>query len=175
MTDYAAFAAHLTAGGVISDPWFEGQPRFQPSPVVLKEAEQAALYRAAEEMAVAWNELCLLCAEDPSLVSGFLGLTPMQQALWCASAPNWHGIARADVFLTDHGPRICELNCDTPTGEAEAVLLNSAVAARFPGLSDPNRGLGDRFCSMIAAVAGRARPLSIGLIYPTEMSEDLSM
>src|SRR5205807_2499904 len=49
VTDYAAFAAHLTAGGVISDPWYEGQPRFQPSPVVLKEAEQAALYRAAEQ------------------------------------------------------------------------------------------------------------------------------
>jgi glutathionylspermidine synthase len=175
MTDYAAFAASLTAGGVISDPWFEGEPRFRQSPLVLRAAEQAVLYRAAEEMAAAWNELCLLCAADPALASGFIGLTPVQQALWAASAPQWHGIARADVFFTDAGPIICELNCDTPTGEAEAVLLNRAVAEGQPHLSDPNRALGDRFCAMIAAVAGAPRPLSVGLIYPTEMPEDLSM
>jgi hypothetical protein len=182
--DYADFAARLTAGGVISDPWFEGQPRFHPSPVVLTAAEQASLYQAAEEMAAAYNELCLLCAADPALVTGFLGLTSMQQALWCASAPHWHGIARADVFLTAQGPVLCELNCDTPSGEAEAVLLNRTVAPAFAGLSDPNRELGERFCAMIAAVAAPVcsgagttggAPLSIGLIYPTEMPEDLSM
>jgi len=172
MSEYAAFAADITAGGVISDPWFEGQPRFQPAPVVLPAADQAALYRAAEEMAAAWNELCLLCLGEPALVSGFLGLTPVQQALWFASAPHWHGIARADVFLGEEGPVVCELNCDTPTGEAEAVLLNAAVAPRHPRLSDPNRDLGERFCSMIEAIAS---PRSIGLIYPTEMPEDLSM
>ena len=175
MTDYAAFAARLTAGGVISDPWFEGQPRFRQSPVVLRAAEQSALYRAAEEMAAAWNELCLLCAADSDLVSGFLGLTPVQQALWSASAPHWHGIARADVFFTDSGPTICELNCDTPTGEAEAVLLNGTVAGMHAQLCDPNRAVGERFCAMIAAVAGTARPLSVGIVYPTEMPEDLSM
>jgi glutathionylspermidine synthase len=183
---YAEFAAQLTAGGLISDPWFEGQPRFEPRPVVLTAAEQAALYRAAEEIATAYNELCLLCAADPALTAGFLGLTPVQQALWCASAPHWHGIARADVFLTAAGPVVCELNCDTPSGEAEAVLLNRAVAPAFPELSNPNRALGERFCGMIAAVAASVRrsagaalsrgsPLSLGLIYPTEMPEDLSM
>jgi glutathionylspermidine synthase len=183
--DYADFAARLTAFGLISDPWFEGQPRFHPRPVVLTPAEQASLYRAAEEMAAAYNELCIRCAADPALVEEFLGLTPVQQALWCASAPHWHGIARADVFLTDQGPVLCELNCDTPSGEAEAVLLNRTVAPAFPGLRDPNRELGDRFCEMVAAVAAPLRrsdpgaagrsPLSIGLIYPTEMPEDLSM
>ncbi len=152
--EYADFAARLTTGGLISDPWFEGQPRFHPRPVVLTSAEQASLYRAAEEMAAAYNELCLHCAGDPALVAGFLGLTPVQQALWCASAPHWHGIARADVFLTAQGPVVCELNCDTPSGEAEAVLLNRTVAPAFPGLCDPNRELRDRFCAMIAAVAG---------------------
>ena len=183
--EYADFAARLTTGGLISDPWFEGQPRFHPRPVVLTSAEQASLYRAAEEMAAAYNELCLHCAGDPALVAGFLGLTPVQQALWCASAPHWHGIARADVFLTAQGPVVCELNCDTPSGEAEAVLLNRTVAPAFPGLCDPNRELCDRFCAMIAAVAGPVgrshpgtsgrAPLSVGLIYPTEMPEDLSM
>jgi glutathionylspermidine synthase len=175
---YAAFAARLTAGGGISDPWLEGRPRFRPEAVVLGADEQAALYRAAEEMAAAWNELCLLCVARPDLVSGFLGLSEVQQALWWSSAPHWHGIARADVFLTDRGPRICELNCDTPSGEAEAVLLNRAAAR--PGLSDPNAALEDRFCAMIehlgASVQKRTPgPLSVGIVYPTEITEDLSM
>ena len=52
--DYAGFAARLTAFGLISDPWFEGQPRFHPRPVVLTSAEQATLrdlLRAASEEA----------------------------------------------------------------------------------------------------------------------------
>jgi len=175
---YAAFAERLTAGGGISDPWLEGRPRFHPEPVVLGAGEQQALYRAAEEMAAAWNELCLVCTAQPDLVAGFLGLSEVQQALWWSSAPHWHGIARADVFLTGDGPRICELNCDTPSGEAEAVLLNRAAAT--PGLSDPNAALEDRFCAMIEhlgrSVPGAARgPLSIGIVYPTEIAEDLSM
>src|SRR5256712_12537925 len=115
MTDYAAFAARLTAGGVISDPWFEGQPRFQQFPLVLRAAEQAALYRTAEEMAAAWNELCLLCAADPGLVSGFLGLTAVQQALWRAAAPRWPPLARPRVFLTDNRAPLCRPGCGTTT------------------------------------------------------------
>jgi glutathionylspermidine synthase len=175
---YASFAARLTATGMISDPWFEGAPRFRPEPVVVTVDEQRALYAAAEEIAAAYDEACRACAADPSLVSAFLGLAPVQQALWCASAPHWHGIARADVFATSEGPIVCELNCDTPSGEPEAVLLNRAAAR--PGLADPNAALGERFCAMISAFASRVRhrsagPLSIGLVYPTEMPEDLSM
>ena len=69
--------------------------------------------------------------------------------------PGAPGIARADVFLTEQGPVLCELNCDTPSGEAEAVLLNRTVAPAFPDLCDPNCELGNRFCAMIAAVAAR--------------------
>jgi glutathionylspermidine synthase len=175
---YAAFAARLTAGGIISDPWLEGQPRFRPEPFVLNEVEHAALRRAAEEMAAVWNELCLLCCADPSLVTSFLSLSELQQALWLSSAPQWHGIARADVFLTASGPMVCELNCDTPSGEAEAVLLNRA--SPLPGHRDPNAALPARFCAMVETFArsvGRQRPgpLSVGIIYPTEMPEDLSM
>ena len=89
--------------------------------------------------------------------------------------PFWHGIARADVFLTEDGPTVCELNCDTPTGEAEAVLLNGTVTQTAAGHDDPNRALGKRFCAMVAAMAGIARRLSVGIVYPTEMPEDLSM
>ncbi|MGZ6126259.1 MAG: hypothetical protein ACXWLR_14930, partial [Myxococcales bacterium] len=177
-TSYASFAARLTGTGMISDPWFEGRPRFRSVPAVLTQDEQRRLYRAAEEIAAAYNEVCTACAADPSLVSRFLGLTPVQQALWCASAPHWHGIARADVFVTARGPVVCELNCDTPSGEPEAVLLNHAAAR--PGLIDPNAALGQRLCAMISAFASGVQrqstgPLSVGLIYPTEMPEDLSM
>jgi glutathionylspermidine synthase len=171
---YPAFAARLRAGGLISDPWLEGQPRFRPEPVILTAAELTELQRAAEEMAAVWNELCLLACDDPALVTSFLCLTPTQHALWLSSAPQWHGIARADVFFTAEGPKVCELNCDTPSGEAEAVLLGRHAAR--PGLLDPNAHLRDRFCAMIEAVArGRPKPLSVGILYPTEMPEDLSM
>ena len=175
---YPAFAARLTAGGIISDPWIEGRPRFRPEPLVLAPDEQRALYLAAEEMAVAWNEVSLLCSEDPALAARFLGLSDVQMALWLSSAPHWHGIARADVFFTADGPKVCELNCDTPSGEAEAVLLNRASPR--PGHADPNAALPARFCGLIETVARRlhppgGRPLSVGIIYPTEMPEDLSM
>jgi glutathionylspermidine synthase len=178
VSDYADFAGRIRAGGIISDPWLDGSPRFRPEPLVLGAGEVASLYGAAEEMAAVWNELCALCAADPQLVSGFLGLTEVQQALWWSSAPRWHGIARADVFLTANGPVVCELNCDTPSGEAEAVLLNRT--AGIPAPSDPNGALAGRFCSMLEAVARSARPpdpgpLSVGIVYPTEMPEDLSM
>jgi glutathionylspermidine synthase len=172
---YPSFAARLTATGMISDPWFEGAPRFRPEPVVLAPEEHQELCHVAEQIATAYDEACKACAADASLVSAFLGLTPVRQALWCASAPHWHGIARADLFLTARGPVVCELNCDTPSGEAEAVLLNRAAAA--PGFNDPNAGLAARFCALIE-LCGRAvtrAPLSIGIIYPTEITEDLSM
>jgi glutathionylspermidine synthase len=145
---------------------------------VLAPEEHQELCHVAEQIATAYDEACKACAADASLVSAFLGLTPVRQALWCASAPHWHGIARADLFLTARGPVVCELNCDTPSGEPEAVLLNR-LAAR-PGLVDPNARLEDRFCAMVSAFASRVRrnddaPLSVGLIYPTEMPEDLSM
>jgi glutathionylspermidine synthase len=69
---------------------------------------------------------------------------------------------------------VCELNCDTPTGEAEAVLLNEAVAGVWPGLVDPNAALAESFCAMVEAAAP-AGGRSLGLVYPTEMPEDLPM
>jgi glutathionylspermidine synthase len=93
--------------------------------------------------------------------------------MWDLSAPAWHGIARADVFLTAAGPQICEINCDTPSGEAEAVLLNAA--ARAPHLIDPNLEMEPRFCRLIESAAQRNGALTVGILYPTELVEDLSM
>jgi glutathionylspermidine synthase len=173
---YAEWAAKLTATGILSDPWLDGHPRFREKPVTLTLAQRDKIYRAAEGVGAVYDELVRICAADEELVRRYFGLTPWQQMMWSAAAPLWHGIARADVFLTDEGTRICELNCDTPSGEAETVLLN---AATLDAEHDPNRELGARFCRMIEAVGARfldgKRPLSVGIVYPTELTEDLSM
>ncbi len=174
---YRSLASRLQAGGIVSDPWIDGRPRFRARPVVLDAAQHRALTSAAEELSAAYHHLALLCAAEPDTIAPFFQLTPFQRLMWETSAPDWHGIARADVFLTADGPKVCELNCDTPSGEAEAVLLNAAAAAEFPALSDPTRELGDRFCDLVEAVAARLHdgPPTIGIIYPTELVEDLSM
>jgi hypothetical protein len=169
---YADFAARVVATGILPDPWLSGAPRFEEEPVVLGAAEAAALAAAAEDVAAALDALCRLCAAEPALVRR-LGLSPVQEAMWLSSAPRWHGLARADgFFLESGGVAVCEVNCDTPSGEAEAVLLGP-LAAR-PGLLDPNQDLGARIVELALAVAPCPRP-AIGLCYPTEITEDLSM
>jgi len=177
---YPAFAASLTETGILSDPWLEGRPRFRAQPLVISGAQLAVLYDTAEQVAAVYNQLALVCADHPLLAARYFGLTPFQRAMWAASAPLWHGIARSDVFLTADGPRVCELNCDTPSGEAEAVLLGAAAHAQRPQLADPNSHLGARFCDLIEVLGRRVappdpHPLSIGIVYPTELTEDLSM
>jgi glutathionylspermidine synthase len=175
---YDDFARRIVAGGVLSDPWLDGQPRFRREPVLVPAARARAMMLAAEEVAAVYNEACSIVESEPELLDEFFGLSPWQKAMWLASAPLWHGIARADVFVTDEGLQIAELNCDTPTGEAEAVELNALVASEHAA-RDPNTALAERFCSMIDAmrahlIAGDA-PRAIGLVYPTEFTEDLSL
>ena len=182
---YEAFARRILESGILTDPWVDGAPRFREEPLVVTAAEQRAFYRAAEDVAAVYDELCTLVAERPALLDGFFGLTPWQKAMWLSSAPLWHGIARADLFLTDHGIVMAEVNSDTPTGEAEAVILSALAAEARPGAVDPNRELGDRFCDVVAILASRlveppaaptARPLrAVGFVYPTEFTEDLSV
>jgi glutathionylspermidine synthase len=174
-------ARELTATGILSDPWIEGQPRFALGPLVLPPTAARAFLGAAEAVTAAWDEAARLCAADPALVDAFFpALTPFQRLMWSSAGGAWHGIARADVFDTDDGPRVCELNCDTPSGEAEAVLLNAAVARRHPSLVDPNAGLEAAFGDAVFAFADgvvrdRRAPLVVGILYPTELVEDLSM
>jgi glutathionylspermidine synthase len=179
--EYAALARELVATGILSDPWLDGRPRFATAPLVVSPAQADALAHAAEAVALAYDEAAQLCRRDPSLVARFYpALTPFQRRMWHASGGAWHALARADVFITGDGLRVCELNCDTPSGEAEAVLVNAAVARRHPRLADPNRGFEAAFCDTIAACAagverdGRA-PLTVAILYPTELVEDLSM
>ena len=179
---YAAFAERLLGTGIIHDPWLDGSPRFRAEPVFYTRAEQAALYRAAEGVAAVYDELCRICAGDAALLDDFFALSPFQKLMWTASFPFWHGVARADAFVTDGGVAICELNSDTPTGHAEAVLLNQLERGAHRGAIDPNAELSARFCAMIEllaeellAPAAQGAPLSIGIVYPTEITEDLPL
>jgi glutathionylspermidine synthase len=136
------------------------------------------MYAAAEAVAALHEEVAQACLADPELLRRYFSLTPFQDLMWRSSAPAWHGLARADVFLTENGPVVCELNCDTPSGEAEAVLLNAAAAQLgLRGLVDPNVELESRFCELVEAVHAPldGAPRTVGIIYPTEIVEDLSM
>lgn len=175
--EYDRFARAMIAGGVLTDPWFDGEPRFDPNPEVIAPGLHRALMQAGEQVALVYDELGRIVADDEALLTDFFALTPFQRALWLASAPLWHGIARADVFMTDEGLAIAELNCDTPTGEAEAVELSRLVGPLHPTLVDPNAGLQARFVAMIEAYHRQwmrgSGPRTVGIVYPTEFTEDL--
>lgn len=175
MSTYRAFAASLQDTGVLSDPWLAAAPRFA-APRCLPAARLAALAAAAEAIAAVHDELARRVAAEPAWLDEFFQLTPWQRGMALAALPDWHGIARADVFWTAAGPHVCELNSDTPSGQAEAVLAN-ALAAPAPG-RDANQHLPARFVALVeqsAAALGHRSPLQVGLLYPTEMPEDLSM
>ncbi|MBI3072278.1 MAG: glutathionylspermidine synthase family protein [Deltaproteobacteria bacterium] len=179
-TSYPLFAKKLVARGVLTDPWLDGEPRFVAAPVVLASDAWRDLTCAAEDVARVMNEVARIVEREPALVDSFWALTPYQKLMWLASAPLWHGLARADLFITeDGGVRACELNSDTPSGEAEAIELNALATETAPGAWNPNVGLESAYCDLVCAFAetvatGRA-DRTIGIIYPTEITEDLSM
>jgi hypothetical protein len=206
LTSYREFASALVGEGILSDPWVDGAPRFRMTPLTIDRATQARLYEAAEGIAAAHAEAARLCAATPALVDRFFRLPPAYRAMWELSIrepwegsrtlprrtplgkpssvqayPAWHGIARADVFLTADGARVCELNSDTPSGQAEATALGRLVdGAGAAFLDDPNRALEARVAGLVeaaharvAAATGAAAPRTVGIVYPTEISDDL--
>lgn len=179
---YAAFAQELYDTNIISDPWLEGQERFRLEPVVLDEGLYARIKEAGEAIARAYDELARIVWERPELLDSYFSLTPYQKLMWLASEGRWHGIARLDIFLLADGSiRTCEMNSDTPSGEAEAVLINSLLHRSHPELIDPNSEFEERFISMVMELYTTSTPepkegsLSIGIVYPTDLPEDLSM
>ena len=176
---YARWAEPLVAGGILTDPWFEGEPRFDTAPVVLGRGQHAQLLSVAEALAAAWDEGLRLCAAHPEWMDDFFELTPHQKVMWAASAPLWHGFARIDLFETAAGVVACELNSDTPTGQPEAVLLSARARLDHPDCSDPNAGLEAAFSGVVEAMAQaflpEGAPRAVGLVYPTELTEDLPL
>ncbi|HEY0713848.1 MAG TPA: hypothetical protein VGF45_14305 [Polyangia bacterium] len=181
---YLAYARALVATGLVTDPWVDGAPRFQQRPLVVSAVDHARLVTAAERVCRALHAVVLRVHEDPTLLDSFFALTPVQKLLWHASAPLWHGVARADVFVVgsqsaEEGNRravVCEVNADTPSGHAEAIAL-SELAAVDPA-HDPNARLEARWTALIERfLAGVDRvapeqPPVIGIVYPTEIGGD---
>lgn len=176
---YGEFARALYATGILSDPWLNGRERFQLEAVLLSPDQLQTLYEAAERVADIYHELAEIVWAHPALLDEFFGLTPFQKMMWLASEGRWHGIARVDLFLcTDGRVQACELNSDTPSGEAETVLLNRLLHAYYPGTTDPNADFAEQFWEMLEVsqhARGVASPRSVAIIYPTDMPEDLSM
>jgi glutathionylspermidine synthase len=179
---YTAFAQELYDTNIISDPWIYGQERFRLEPIVIPDNVYARLCEAAEAMGRAYEELARIVWDRPSLLDDYFHMTPYQKLMWLASGGRWHGIARLDLFLLEDGSiQVCEMNSDTPSGEAEAVIPNRLRIPHHPGLHDPNEGFEERFVTMVMEsyrAAGGARegvPPSVGILYPTDLPEDLSM
>lgn len=176
---YEDLAKDLLRSGLITDPWLDGAPRFEEEPIVLTMAEARALAEAASAVGEVYDEAIRIIGDEPALLDDFFGLTPVQKAMFAASFPMWHGIARVDLFRTDDGLAMAELNCDTPTGEAEAVVLGKLSKKHDASLLDPNESLEERFVRMVTAMreafVGKDSPRTAGIVYPTEFTEDLSL
>jgi glutathionylspermidine synthase len=192
--NYGEFARMLYATGILSDPWLNGRERFRLQGVILPNEQAEALRVAAERIGLIYNELVDIVLQHPQLLDQFFNLTPWQKAMWLASEGRWHGIARVDLFICKDGRvKACEMNSDTPSGEAEAVLLNQLLHRFHSETIDPNTEFEERFWQMLVA-SHRARliadcgppdggrelpsdcfPAQIAIIYPTDLPEDLSM
>ncbi|HEY7184369.1 MAG TPA: glutathionylspermidine synthase family protein [Blastocatellia bacterium] len=189
--NYGDFAQMLYATGVLSDPWLGGRERFRLQPALLSQSQAERLRAAAERVGLIYHELSEIVIHHPELLDQFFNLTPWQKAMCFASEGRWHGIARVDLFICPNGAedgriRACEMNSDTPSGEAEASLLNQLLHPFHPNTIDPNEGFDERFWQMLAA-SHRARtgpdiedvegvePESVAIVYPTDLPEDLSM
>jgi glutathionylspermidine synthase len=177
--DYAAFAERVTASTLITDPWLDGAPRFSPHPQVLTLSAASALGRAAEDLAHAYHEGVCAVLRQPGLLDTFFGLTPVQKQMVDLGGSLWHGLARADLFRSRGGLVTSELNCDTPTGQPEAVVTSAMFANGEAGLHDPNARLGRALIDVVGAISAAAAParngLAVGIVYPTEFTEDLAL
>ncbi len=173
---YGEFARMLYGTGVLSDPWLGGKERFRLQGVLLTCEQTDVLNAAAEHVGLIYHELTEIVLQNPELLDQFFNLTPWQKAMWLASEGRWHGIARVDLFICKDGSVCaCEMNSDTPSGEAEAALLNQLLHQFHPNTINPNRNLEERFWQMLVASHQSNRPHRIAIIYPTDLPEDLSM
>jgi glutathionylspermidine synthase len=178
---YAAFAEALQRTNRISDPWLDGKERFRIEPMLLAQRDYSRLQEAARRIGALYDELCQIILETPSYLD-FFDLSPYQRLMWFASGGEWHGIARLDLFLLADGTiRTCEMNSDTPSGEAEAIILNELLHLDYSNTSNPNDVFIRRFADVIHSFAHDETnspthvPKRVGIVYPTEQPEDLSM
>lgn len=167
----------------VADPFIEGALRFSEAPIVLSSTTWTEIQIVAERVAQAYDELVALVSEEPNLLETFFDLAPTQTLMWQISAPFWHVFGRVDLFQTADGWKTSEMNCDTPTGQAEVAALATVLEisepqSRYAKMHDPNLELEQRFvhsvCRTAERILGRT-PKTIGLIFPTDQTEDLSL
>lgn len=183
MLSYHELAHKLIHSTFLTDPWIEGKERFSQEAIILKRDEYARLLHAAERIAQMYDEYTELLLSTPTLLDSFFLLSPFQKYLWSRSGGLWHGIARCDLFfLRDGRIACCEINCDTPSGEPEAFFLNQVVQPyTFGHVYNPNEEFQKRFIGIIREFStslhtySPTRTLSVGIVYPTELTEDLAM
>ena len=178
-TKYMDFAEKLYESCIITDAWIEGRARFTLEPVIISDKKYNLLKSASEEIGFLYEELCKIIWTKPELIDYF-HLTPYQKLLWFTSGGLWHGISRLDMFIIDDGSiKMCEMNSDTPSGEAETVLINELFEDDFKEHINPNKEFKSHFMNMIDRfsqdVKADKSKLTVGIVYPTEMTEDLSM
>ena len=184
--DYAVFAQRIMAMGLINDPWLDDVPRFADAPVRLTTAEHRALCAAGEDLAAVIDEALHLLIDDDAQRAAFLPLSDTASMVLSASGGLWHGIARADVFVTRDGLQITELNSDTPTGEPEAIVLGALARQDDSGVVDACAALPARIAMVwrtlhdamveVDKLDGDAdRQRVAAIVYPTEFTEDLSL
>lgn len=175
---YSAFHSQLLASHIITDSWVDGRERFAIAPHILLQEEYHALNIAAERLGEAMNEAAKYIWNSPELLDSYFMLTESQKRMWFSSGGCWHVIARFDLFVLPDGTiRMCEVNADTPSGEAEAVLLNRMVSEKHPEFYNPNQHFEDTFYHYVREMAlfTSGTFAAVGIIYPTDMPEDLSM
>lgn len=169
--------APLLDAGVIDDLWSRGVLRLSAEPVILERAQAAAISGAACTVAMMLDEAVPAVARDADLART-LGLNDSLLAIAALDAPRWLALARADVFLVEGAPpQVCEINCDTPTGLAECTELGRLAAATAVNLRDPSARLRERWVDMVRSCipddTRALRTIVVGILDPTEMTEDL--
>ena len=176
LPSYAELAHQLYETGMISDAWVDGVPRFRSQAVVLTPTQARALRLACERVGAIYHELIHLVWDHTPWLDTFFHLSPYQKLMWYSAQGRWHGIARADLFCCQNGAvQCCEVNSDTPSGEAEAVLLNRLLHPYQQAVGDPNQRLPLAFWRMLVASHGGQSPRVVAIVYPTELPDDLSM
>ena len=170
----------LQTCGVPVTPYSEGYLRIDPETTFIPSRRMKSLYKATNSLSVAYDELCSILTQENTYLKDFFSFSRTQEALWYSSGGQWQGIARADIFITLDGRiAIAELNSDTPSGLDEAYLLSQYAEELTPGYINPNRILPQTFTSIITQAFKEVQNPSsiptIGIIYPTDIPEDMGL
>lgn len=186
---YDEIAKKLLRTSWVTDPWIDGVPRFSQDAYTISSSTYTALATAAQELCAVYEELASLIWDDPSYLDSFFNLTPWQKTMWFASGGLWHVFARLDLFICSDGSiKAAEINADTPSGQSDAAAIENTLGAL--ALLDTNQlpaqidvvyqdRLRQAWQTYHAAIAVHAPPLAtgarVGILYPTEMPEDLGL